>query len=49
LQRVKKDMPQLSIYVPDDLYVKLMKENRSELIQKLLNEYYAKEEKHAKR
>jgi len=34
-------MPQVSIYIPDELYFKLMQHGkRSELIQELLNEYF---------
>jgi len=39
-------MPQVSIYLPDDLYFQVVKHgDRSELIQKLLKEYFEKEEK----
>lgn len=36
-------MPNTTIYLPDDLYVKLIKEkDKSALIQKLLREYFEK-------
>jgi metal-responsive CopG/Arc/MetJ family transcriptional regulator len=39
-------MPQVSIYLPDDLYFQVVKHgDRSELIQKLLKEYFEKEGK----
>jgi len=39
-------MPQVSIYLPDDLYFQVVKHgDRSELIQMLLREYFEKEEK----
>jgi len=38
-------MPQVSIYLPDDLYFQVVKHgDRSELIQKLLTEYFKKQE-----
>jgi len=37
-------MPQVSIYLPDDLYIQVLKHgDRSELIQKLLTEYFSKQ------
>jgi hypothetical protein len=39
-------MPQVSIYLSDDLYFQVIKHgDRSELIQKLLTEYFKKQEK----
>jgi metal-responsive CopG/Arc/MetJ family transcriptional regulator len=39
-------MPQVSIYLPDDLYFQVVKHgDRSELIQELLREYFEKEGK----
>jgi metal-responsive CopG/Arc/MetJ family transcriptional regulator len=39
-------MPQVSIYLPDDLYFQVVKHgDRSELIQKLLKEHFEKERK----
>lgn len=39
-------MPQVSIYLPDDLYFQVVKHgDRSELIQKLLREYFGEQEK----
>jgi metal-responsive CopG/Arc/MetJ family transcriptional regulator len=39
-------MPQVSIYLPDDLYFQVVKHgDRSELIQKLLKEYFEKDGK----
>ena len=39
-------MPDIRLYLPDDLWIKLKKEkNMSKLVQDLLKEYWTKKEK----
>lgn len=43
-------MPDIKIYVPDDMYYRLKKtKNRSKLIQDLLTEHWQKENDHRKK
>lgn len=38
-------MPNVNVYLPDEMYVKYIKEkNKSELVQRLLKEHWAKGE-----
>ena len=42
-------MPDIKIYVPDEMYYRLKKTpNRSKLVQQLLEEYWQKENSHRK-